>query len=416
MTWPQPAELIDLAREWILQARWFPSDSLEGAEVAAWEVLTDRAATLVVRLPDGVLVQVPLALSPHAAEAIAPVGEEFLVDGTCSPHYVRAWIERAEVVDEDTRKALSEGVEEARPLGQEQSNSSVLIPGRCPTILKFFRVLVFGNHPEIEIPQALSGEGFARVPAPVASAYLEIDGARAASAAAARLVPDATDGFVHIVAAAREGRDASADLRDLGQVTRAMHDALARTLGEGDEPMSGGTLAMRLHSEARLAIAASPRLAADTDTLHHIDACTGVLQALGELPPTQRIHGDYHLGQCLRAQDGWYILDFEGEPLRPLEERTQPDQPLRDVAGIVRSLDYARAVAEQSPDWFRRMLSAFLTGYFGGDEPPAALSLLLHALVIEKALYEIRYEAQHRPDWETIPYEALLAELDSLRL
>ena len=125
-------------------------------------------------------------------------------------------------------------------------------------------------------------------------------------------------------------------------------------------------------------------------------------------PRLQRIHGDYHLGQVLESPGrGWYALDFEGEPLRPLEERTREDLALRDVAGMLRSFDYAAGAAQLAGGdearvqaWATAAKKAFLDGYGElGDEE----TILLEALVLDKALYEVVYEATERPDWLAIP-------------
>ena len=146
---------------------------------------------------------------------------------------------------------------------------------------------------------------------------------------------------------------------------------------------------------------------------------------LADPGPAIRTHGDYHLGQVMRTDAGWYVLDFEGEPDRPLEERQRPTSPLRDVAGMLRSLHYASAVAlterdgdefaEAAAAWEARNRQAFLDGYLpvGGQGrascPPteASVDAVLAAFELEKAVYELSYERAHRPDWEHIPLTAL---------
>jgi len=129
----------------------------------------------------------------------------------------------------------------------------------------------------------------------------------------------------------------------------------------------------------------------------------------------QRIHGDYHLGQVLEVPDrGWVLVDFEGEPLRPLAERTLPDLALRDVAGMLRSFDYVAGSWEQTHSgrsatlWATRARTAFLEGYAeAAGRDPREDAVLLDALELDKALYEVVYEARNRPTWLSIPTAAI---------
>ena len=145
-----------------------------------------------------------------------------------------------------------------------------------------------------------------------------------------------------------------------------------------------------------------------------------LVRYVGSAPDLQQVHGDYHLGQVLHsASRGWILLDFEGEPLRPLSERTAPDLALRDVAGMLRSFDYAarhatvgvdpgdaRAVAAQA--WASACREAFLDGYAaGGGDDPRRREVLLRALELDKALYEVVYETRNRPTWVQIPLGAV---------
>jgi maltose alpha-D-glucosyltransferase/alpha-amylase len=135
-----------------------------------------------------------------------------------------------------------------------------------------------------------------------------------------------------------------------------------------------------------------------------------------------RVHGDLHLGQTLLGGDGWMLLDFEGEPDRPVAERRVHASPLRDVAGMLRSLAYAVAAHERSggaplaPGWEPAARAALLDGYLAAVDPAllpgsaASVDQLLALLELEKVLYEVAYERAHRPDWEAIP----LAGLDRL--
>ena len=135
--------------------------------------------------------------------------------------------------------------------------------------------------------------------------------------------------------------------------------------------------------------------------------------------PVQRVHGDYHLGQVMRTETGWVVLDFEGEPATPLAQRRARSSALRDVAGMLRSFDYAArhqlighpdqaALSDVARDWVRRNADAFCAGYAeAGGLDPEANQVLLRALQLDKAVYEVLYEARHRPSWLSIPLDSL---------
>jgi maltokinase len=133
----------------------------------------------------------------------------------------------------------------------------------------------------------------------------------------------------------------------------------------------------------------------------------------------QRVHGDLHLGQTMRVTSGWKILDFEGEPAKPVSERRALDSPVRDVAGMVRSFDYAAryALGDTPPDpqsvyraaeWVARNRDAFCAGYTeGAGTDPRDQKVLLRAYEADKVVYEVVYESRHRPHWVSIPMSAL---------
>ncbi|MEU9385328.1 maltokinase, partial [Streptomyces sp. NPDC048279] len=208
-----------------------------------------------------------------------------------------------------------------------------------------------------------------------------------------------------------KGEDFAADARALGRATAEVHTALARalptvTLGHSQlESMVAG-MTERLTAAAQ----AVPALRPYEDGLRSAYEALGSLAAEGRTWTAQRVHGDLHLGQCLRSPSGeWSLIDFEGEPARPLPERRMPQPPVRDIAGMLRSFDYAaHSVTPAARAWARLCRAAYCSGYAeitGVD--PRTDPVLLRACETDKAVYEVVYEARHRPDWLAVPLSAV---------
>lgn len=432
---------------WVRKQRWCPtvpatSEAEESTDevraLAAWwlgpevaEPTSARALLLVVAMgPGGPILQIPLIAGEHRRGT--PSGEDSgtigttdlwnLRDGSVDPVFWRGWAESATVL-KGTEAELLRATTRVRPLGMEQSNTSVILEGG-PTrlIAKVFRVLHAGSHPEVELPEALTRSHFKGIPAMYATWYLPQFGSHPAgsycSAVVSEMLADATDGFDLFVELASGGTDPSQEAYRLGVLTAEMHDGLAGELGLSD-PLSPATIATRVRQaletvteEGYDGLDASSELAADLAQLLE-DAS----ERQGAALDTQRIHGDLHLGQTLRTPDGsWYVLDFEGEPLKDIAARSVPDVAVRDVAGMLRSFDYAWRRARVDPDiqgWTRRAQRAFLDGYGSYRELFDTDVEVLEILQIEKALYEVQYEAQFRPDYLPVPLGALKALAES---
>jgi len=216
---------------------------------------------------------------------------------------------------------------------------------------------------------------------------------------------------VALVAVA-SGADFSERARSLGQASAEVHASLAQamgTRGATDDDVVALTRSMQARHAA--AVSEVPALAEfDPMVKASIEAVSSATW-----PALQRIHGDYHLGQVLDVPDrGWVLVDFEGEPLRPLADRTRPDLALRDVAGMLRSFDYVAGSWEQAhpggsaSSWATRARTAFLEGYAqSAGRDPRQDAELLNALELDKALYEVVYEARNRPTWLSIPTTAI---------
>lgn len=348
----------------------------------------------------------------------------------------------------------------------EQTNSSVFVGSAA--ILKLYRKLEPGIHPDVEVTRFLTiDRAFAHVPALLGTIRFVDDRGTTIAGMLQELVPGAVDGFSHALARAAAHLSATtsgetpppfeSEVRQLGAVTRAMHEALASgDSGSGFETQAAGAADVGRWADAardmvqrsldalgraldasrvpRPHRAGAEALAGERSRLvAWIDAIAeGIASDAGA---NTRTHGDYHLGQVLRSASGaFFVIDFEGEPTRPLAARRARQSPLRDVAGMLRSFGYASAAGfgladpsahrtddarrmaeDESSRWEGLMRSAFLRGYYA-DEPRdsgllprsrANTGRLLALFEAEKVFYELQYELDHRPDWIWIPLRGI---------
>ena len=333
--------------------------------------------------------------------------------------------------DESGADGVVPTVVSSHVLRGEQSNTSIIYElagpdGRvlAPVICKVFRALHHGDNPDVTVQSTLARAGSHFVPRPVGCVVGDwadprtADGtARGHLAFAQEFLPGVEDAWRVVLDAARRNEDFTARARSLGVATAAVHADLAHAMPTA-EPTAEivGTVIDGLRARARRAIAEVPALD------RYAPAIEAVFAAAAEAswPRLQRIHGDLHLGQVLLVPGrGWVLVDFEGEPLSPLEDRTRADVPWRDVAGMLRSFSYAAGtVSREAPGrtgavtaWADACRRAFLDGYSErsgrslGEQRP-----LLDAFELDKALYEAVYEKLNRPDWLPIP----LAAIDAL--
>jgi maltokinase len=323
-----------------------------------------------------------------------------------------------------------ENAERARPLGGEQSNSSLVYDDRL--ILKLFRRLSTGPNPDVEVTEALAQTGFGHIALPLVhwrhngrdlafgQQYLAggSDGWALALTSLRDLYGDV--GPEHASDPALSGGDFAAEAARLGQMTADMHLAMAEAFGTSATALADDWHLLIYSIEARLG-RLGPELSGSAKPL--VDRLADVRDP----GPAVRVHGDYHLGQVMRTDSGWFVLDFEGEPDRPLEERQRPTSALKDVAGMLRSLQYAShfALRERAEGdaaglgpvaqaWEDRNSAAFVQGYYetkGVDDllpsDPGDREAVRLAFVLDKALYELGYEEAYRPDWVPIPLAAL---------
>jgi maltokinase len=318
-------------------------------------------------------------------------------------------------------------------LGAEQSNTS-LVYGE-ESILKVFRRLSPGPNPDLEVTTALARLGSEHVAEPFGWIETRLDGVSTSLAILSRYLRLASDGWSLAatsvrdlyamedgtgdgVRAAEAGGDFAGEAHRLGIATAQVHADLAAAFGA--DKLAADALSELIEQMFRkldLAVAQVPELGRYSEMIG--DAYSS-LAKLRDPIPVQRVHGDYHLGQVMRTTGtGWVVLDFEGEPATPLAQRRARSSPLRDVAGMLRSFDYAArhqlighpeqfSLNAVAGDWVRRNASAFCAGYAeAGGQDPDENDVLLRALQLDKAVYEVLYEARHRPSWLQIPLDSL---------
>ena len=315
----------------------------------------------------------------------------------------------------------------SRVMGAEQSNTSVVYGEDY--ILKLFRRVQPGLNPDLEISRALAAAGSPHVAAPLGWVEADVDGERTTLALLQAFARNATEGWAMATASVRDlfaeadlhadevGGDFAAESERLGAATAEVHALLSsslpsRTAGADESAAT----ARQLHERLDTALEVVPELRPYADALRlSYDAVAQITDPV----PVQRVHGDYHLGQVLRTQDGWLLLDFEGEPARPLAERTALMSPLRDVAGMLRSYDYAARhllaerggdaqLAYRATEWAERNRSAFCDGYAAvAGTDPRDDAVLMRAFELDKAVYEVVYEARNRPSWLPIPLDSI---------
>jgi maltokinase len=321
----------------------------------------------------------------------------------------------------------TEGGLDSLVLTGEQSNTS-LVFGEA-AIFKVFRRIAPGPNPDLEVSAALAELGSTHVAEPYGWIETKIDGAATVLAIMSRYLRAASDGWALAATSVRDlyatqgalaaeaGGDFAGEAERLGVATAQVHADLADAFGISElEPEALREMAEQMYRRLDMAIAAVPELGRHADM---IGTAYSNLAKILDPVPAQRVHGDYHLGQVMRTQTGWIVLDFEGEPASPLALRRARSSPLRDVAGMLRSFEYAARhqllthperdnLAVAASDWVRRNSDAFCAGYAAaGGIDPEQNSVLLRALVLDKAVYEVIYEARNRPSWLSIPLDSL---------
>jgi maltokinase len=449
-----PAEVTRVLEGWLGQQRWYAGKSRQGVVQARWLATLAEAAPSVqlwiadVSYPDGDVehYQVPLVLRRDTPEglAYAYVGAVLnededapvqLYDALHDKEVTGLWLDAiAQNTSIDDVEFVRVAEVEAIPVGQpslalsaEQSNTSLVFGDTA--IMKCFRRIEPGLNPDIEIHAELTRLGARHVASLLGHVTARIEDVDWSLAMLQDFMTTATDGWQLATASVRDlmaegdlhaseaGGDFSGEAFRLGTSTAEVHTDLAEAFGSAE--FTAGELRARAGAmNARLdaALLEVPQL---------LEVETGLRQAYADLAELadgegmHRVHGDLHLGQVLRTAQRWVFLDFEGEPSKRIAERRALDSPLRDVAGMLRSFDYAArhqlidiGATPQSEfratEWADRNRQAFCEGYAeGGGLDPLSHPKLVRAFEADKAVYEVVYESRNRPNWLPIPLASL---------
>ena len=435
---------------WLREQRWFASKSqtLSGLEVVEEAAIDEQLALALVQVQFATgaheLYQLLMTANeadddvdvltqpPHAQRLLAAIDQAREIDGRHGRFYFRPVEHGAEAASANT--PTDPAGEQVRPMGAEQSNSSVVFGERLA--LKLFRKLEPGINPELEMLRFLTAHEFPNI-APLYGWY-EYEGEPLAAtlAVAQTFIVGGIDGWelaLEEIPAAPEtflGR-----VTALGTATARLHSALATDASDPafspQDPSTEFLNLLKATLDEQLERVFG-HLSQDDPSVAPIVGLEQEIRERVTLPSqgpiggkSIRIHGDYHLGQTLYTDDGWTLLDFEGEPARALNARRQKRTPLRDVASMLRSFSYATWAVKlqrglQAPaDFEQRARETFLDAYFAGVDPAllpagqAQVTSLLATLELEKALYELQYELDNRPDWVPIPVSGILRIIEA---
>ncbi len=378
---------------------------------------SDRYQLLIGERPNGEHAEF---LNGHELSVLGSVADRYYYDATVDPELALMWL-----------RVITDGnvtAERMRPVNAEQSNTSLVFDDRL--IAKAFRRLQDGPNPDVLVTEALDRVGFTHVAKP--AAVWRKDGNDLAFVQ--QFLAGGTEGWALALTSLRDlyssrpddasqaGGDFGHEAARLGQMTAEMHLAMAEALGvDRDEFRNAGWPAVLTEIEEQLRAVVGAAFSGSAEQL------LGQLRAVDQPGPGIRAHGDYHLGQVMRTDSGWFVLDFEGEPARGISERLAFTSPFKDVTGMLRSFHYAAhfALLEQeqheqagliplADDWELHNRRRFLDGYFATPgiaallpERPEIRDALALAFELQKALYELAYEQAYRPDWTAIPTAAI---------
>jgi maltokinase len=438
--------LVAQLPDWLAERRWFAGKGrqVEGVRVVQSTLLQDGEPELlhlvvaVTHSGGEERYQVPVGLRRSLPEylehaRITHVGDRVAYDALFDPDLSGKLIELidAGAETEGLRFVAEPGVElvtglTSRPVGAEQSNTSIVFGHQY--ILKLFRKVAVGVSPDLELHRALTGVGCLHIAQLLGSIEGELDDQPVTYGMLQEFLANAAEGWQMAITSVRDlmaeadlhadevGGDFASEACRLGEAVAQVHADLAEALGTST--VDAASVAASVEQMRRRLVSVAAEVPALEPFVPHIRSVFDQLAALGEGAQLQRVHGDLHLGQTLRTTSGWVLIDFEGEPATALARRVEQMSPLRDVAGMLRSFDYAafHTLAGQEPDsqleyraveWATRNRDAFCTGYATVGPDPREHAVLLRALELDKAVYEVAYEARNRPAWLPIPLASI---------
>jgi trehalose synthase-fused probable maltokinase len=429
-------ELIDF----VTSQRWFGSKTREVMHSSVVDRATLREEDPRLEL---LLVETRFDTGTHETYQLL-AGDNHELDSLADPRQVR---ELVHLMRTNTKLPAGDGIvefaaidafagtghelREARPVGAEQSNTSIVFDEEL--ILKVFRRLEAGINPELELLRFLTEHGFENI-AQLAGWYAYTGRQMDATLGILQQFIAGEDGWDRALATMGGEAERFLDsLHRLGEVTGRMHAVLGSdSLDPAFSPEetsaeSLGLLTATVDEEIESIFMDLPDDNPELEPIRgrgeEVRERLRMLTNLGGAGRVIRHHGDFHLGQTLWADDDWVILDFEGEPARSLPERRRKRSPLRDVAGMLRSFAYAASATRLQrdvhppADWEERARTQFLDGYGKTVDQHlvpsgASMDKLLRVFELEKAVYELRYELNNRPDWVRIPVAGIVRMLE----